>query len=44
MEVIKYREKLINDNFSITRDKMINIQDLINNKIDELVISVISKY
>ncbi len=37
MEVIIYRKKLIEKNTPITKNKMVNIQDSINNKIDKIV-------
>ncbi len=37
MEVIIYRKKLIEKNIPITKNKMVNIQDSINNKIDKIV-------
>lgn len=37
MQIIRYRNKLIEKNTPITKNKMINIQDSINDKIDEIV-------
>lgn len=37
IKIIKYRNKLIEKNKPITKKKMINIQDSINDKIDEFV-------
>ena len=37
IQVIEYRKKLLEKNKPITHNKMIKIQDSINNKIDEIV-------
>lgn len=37
MEVVRYRKKLIEKHTPITKNKMIKIQDSINEKIDEIV-------